>query len=433
MNTAMPAEYEDRRALNDELHHHPYEPLTPPERVVFLSMLVTPEERLAEDEHLRELEAHFGDMGGESHFNRTRHDFGKFRLKIERHFEFTRYKFVWRTDENCERNPFADSIASMLPPAWLARLPGKMLSGLNVAFLVYPESESNRTLTTRFACYFDPQTLVGSRVGRSGGLVLTDFKIKQDGLIPMLVFSRAQLATQNGRLMLRLIEVEAYRSLGLLALPEAKKILRILPGIESDLAEVTKAVATSKGGMDDELLERLTDIATRAEHMMAVNYQRLSATPAYLSLVFKRLRDLREEPVEDLTSLGSILERRLEPVKTTCESVLHRMEQLSVRISNASQLLRTRIDVRREAQNQELLIGMNRRFQAQLRLQETAELLSVVIVPYYAVNLLAYVVEEIGNLAGSHIDPTMIKAFGIPVVVGLTLYLIRRMHGRESI
>ena len=58
--------------------------------------------------------------------------------------------------------------------------------------------------------------------------------------------------------------------------------------------------------------------------------------------------------------------------------------------SRAADLLRTRIDVERSAQNQELLASMDKRADLQLRLQRTVEGLSVVAISYYAVNLVSY-------------------------------------------
>ena len=57
----------------------------------------------------------------------------------------------------------------------------------------------------------------------------------------------------------------------------------------------------------------------------------------------------------------------------------------------AGDLLRTRVDVDRSRQSQQLLESMDRRADLQLRLQHTVEGLSVVAISYYAVNLLSYI------------------------------------------
>ena len=60
---------------------------------------------------------------------------------------------------------------------------------------------------------------------------------------------------------------------------------------------------------------------------------------------------------------------------------------LSLRATRAADLLRTRVDVALQAQNQSLLESMDSRSALQLRLQQTVEGLSVVAISYYAVGL----------------------------------------------
>ena len=58
--------------------------------------------------------------------------------------------------------------------------------------------------------------------------------------------------------------------------------------------------------------------------------------------------------------------------------------------ARAAELLRTRVDVDRSAQNQQLLQSMDTRADMALRLQHTVEGLSVVAVSYYALGLVAF-------------------------------------------
>ena len=99
MSHVFPKDYALRHALNDELHIHPYEPLTPPERVLYLAVLVTPEERHLEDDHLALLAQQMGHVEPIHRGNQVRYYFGDLRLKVERHQEFTRYKFVYHVPD----------------------------------------------------------------------------------------------------------------------------------------------------------------------------------------------------------------------------------------------------------------------------------------------------------------------------------------------
>jgi len=96
---------------------------------------------------------------------------------------------------------------------------------------------------------------------------------------------------------------------------------------------------------------------------------------------------------------------------------------MAERANRAGELLRTQIDVERSAQNQKLLESMNRRADLQLRLQETVEGLSVVAISYYAVSLLAYLIEPVAAEIG--IDKTWAKA-GLVIPVVLLVWLAGR-------
>lgn len=428
MDKLLPPEHIQRHALNNELHRYSYEPMHPPERVVYLAMQTSPVERLQEDAHLQELLFQCPAQSIETTSNSIRYDFGAFRLKLERHIEFTRYKFVWKFRHSLQQAPLSDSLGDLLPQDWLSRLPGRMLSGMNIALLNYLTDASDASLIDQYNACFDVNSLSASHVGRSGGLAMTDFRIKEDGLIPLLVFTKAQLPSQNGRLILRLVEIDTYRSLAMLPLPAARSILNDLPVLENELAALTESVATGDGEGDELLLEGLTSIAARVERMTAANARHLAASAAYFNMISLRLNELREESIPKVTSIGGFLERRLEPARTTCETATSRMEQISHRVAHASQLLRTRIEVRREVHNQGLLVSMNESFKSQLSLQKAAELLSFVVVPYYGVNLLTYLLEEIGELGGISINPHTVKALGVPVIIILMLVVLRRMH-----
>ena len=111
----------------------------------------------------------------------------------------------------------------------------------------------------------------------------------------------------------------------------------------------------------------------------------------------------------------------------TCAANARRQEDLSGRIARNSQLLRTRVDIELERQNQELLAQMNRRAKLQLRLQETVEGLSVVAITYYASQLVQYLAKGAKGLIAP-LSPELITAISIPVI-GVTVALgLHRMR-----
>jgi uncharacterized membrane-anchored protein len=118
----------------------------------------------------------------------------------------------------------------------------------------------------------------------------------------------------------------------------------------------------------------------------------------------------------------------------TCESIRKRQEELAAHVARASNLLRTRVDVALESQNQDLLQSMNRRAQLQLRLQTTVEGLSVAAISYYVVGLIGDAAKALKPL-GFFLDPEVVIAVAIPFVVGIVwrgVRHVRRIADRDD-
>jgi len=137
--------------------------------------------------------------------------------------------------------------------------------------------------------------------------------------------------------------------------------------------------------------------------------------------------------VRGLPSWSEFLSRRLNPAMRTCASTEERQANLSRKLARAAQLLRTRVDVELERQNRDLLVAMNERARAQLRLQQTVEGLSVAAITYYIAGL-AHLAFEGLHAAGLRVDPAIATAGVVPFAllgVALIVRRIRRRHARE--
>ena len=118
--------------------------------------------------------------------------------------------------------------------------------------------------------------------------------------------------------------------------------------------------------------------------------------------------------------------RRYEPAMRTVKSTELRLDALSSRSIRAANLLRTRVDVERSAQNQALLTSMDRRSDQQLKLQRTVEGLSVVAISYYAVSLMAYLLYPLGDIVG--LSKGMMMALITLPVVALVWLMLRHIQ-----
>lgn len=118
----------------------------------------------------------------------------------------------------------------------------------------------------------------------------------------------------------------------------------------------------------------------------------------------------------------------------TCRSVEDRQANLSRRLTRATQLLRTWVDVEVEKQNRDLLASMNNRARQQLRLQQTVEGLSVAAISYYVVGLISYMVGGLPILP-QWLQPKTAISVSVPLVIlalWLVMWRIRRSHRKEA-
>jgi uncharacterized membrane-anchored protein len=115
----------------------------------------------------------------------------------------------------------------------------------------------------------------------------------------------------------------------------------------------------------------------------------------------------------------------------TCASTEERQGNLSQKLARAAQLLRTRVDIDLERQNQSLLSAMNERVRTQLRLQQTVEGLSVAAISYYVAGLANLMFQGL-HAGGIPINPTIATAAIVPFAVLALALVVRRIRRRHA-
>jgi len=414
----LPSSHPRRVELNDEVHARPYQALQAPQRASYLAMLAQPAEREREYAHVAALCSRYGCQppppGGSYHAA----DCGGFRLRWERHGEFSSYT-VFEAGTGGE--PFAQPAVNALPPEWLSALPGSLIVAAHVALL--PGAEGTPDVEA-ISQHFSGNTLAGAHVADGAAAAFTDFRVHQDGFSRILLLDRGMGRRRAGRVLQRLLEIETYRVSALLAFPLAREVGARLAAAERDLAGITELMVTQGSADEPGLLDRLTKLAAAVESALAASSYRFGAARAYYGLVRHRIAELRERRIPGIQTIDEFMQRRLAPAMSTCESVSRRQTELSERVARASDLLRTRVDIVREMQNQELLASMNRRARLQLRLQETVEGLSVAAITYYLVGLVGYAAKALKS-AGYAVDPDITMGVSIPLVALLAALGIR--------
>lgn len=427
----LPPDYPQRIELNDEVHARPPEHLNAPVRLSYLALLTDGVAKDAPWQAIADLAARFGvpaPVAGDNHWTA---DLGLFRLKWEQHTEFHRCMFV--APGVGLDDPFSEPAIDRVPADWVAALPGQLIVAAHVA--VVRAADYPFTHEAVAARLFRDTAPVGAAMVGGIATALTDFRIREDGFSRFFLVDRGMSPWQAGRIVQRLLEIDTYRVLALMALPVARRVAPQLSRQETELAEVTAALVGATEADEQKLLERLTGLAAEIENAAAANLYRFGAAGAYWGLVRRRIADLREIRIEGLQPFQEFTERRLAPAMDTCEAIGTRQDALSRRVTRATQLLSTRVEITRERQTQLVLGQMNRRAHLQLRLQQTVEGISVAAISYYVVGLLAYLLKGAAD-AGAPVDPDIGIAVAVPVVA-LTIFLLvrsvrRRLEKRET-
>jgi len=413
-----------RFKLANELHARPFPTVTAPSRAVYLALKpaqnAAARDRDADRAHLLDLLDRHGashpPVGATHWFG----ELGKHHLKWESHTEFVTYTMF--SDGVAER-PFDPASFDVFPDDWLAAAPGTRMTS---ALIRIEQAADFDGVVDRAHAWFVTESLALSSV-LDGELVLgSDFRIDSAGHMRFAIWARPDISDRRiGRVVQRLCEVETYKAMAMLGLARARDLGPRMGDLDQQL---TSLMADMSGQMaqPDHTLHSLLSIAAALENMIAQTSFRFGATQAYETIVNQRIQVLREERFEGRQTFAEFMTRRFDPAMRTVHSTERRLQAMADRAIRAGDLLRTRVDVERSAQNQALLASMDRRADLQLRLQRTVEGLSVVAISYYALNLLLYLVKPLADNAGLSQPAT--AAIAVPLVIAVVWALVRRVR-----
>jgi len=414
-------EHKLRRDLIAELNARPTELLRSPVRISYLALVSAGAAKPDEWRHLCRLLNAYGVATSPEPLAHASHDLGPFRVKYERHSEFARYLFI--APLTAER-PFEEVALAQVPRDWLDGLVGEVITAMHVEVRKEVSPADDLALAVEA---FDEEPLVAAEIGDGIARAMTHCRIEDDGFGRLLLFDRGLTPRQTGRMVQRLLEIDTYRMMALLALPIARELAPFLSDCDKELAEVTSLLATATSRDESALLYRLTRLEASIENRITSNEFRFGAAMAYNDLVTRRIDELREQRITGFAPFKEFNDRRLAPAIATCQTVVRRQESLSARVARANELLATRIDVTLEEQNQELLASLNKRASTQLRLQQTVEGLSVVAITYYAVNLIGDMAKAISTEV-HHLEPEVVMGLSVPLVMALAALAVRRIR-----
>ncbi|KNG94413.1 hypothetical protein ATO11_06835 [Pseudaestuariivita atlantica] len=421
------ADLSNRYALANELHARPFPKLDAPCRAAFLA--IKPEhgaparDKQKDLDHLIALLDRHGaphpQPGATHYFGQI----GKHHLKWESHTEFVTYTLF---GDGVADTPFDAATFGLFSEDWLAEAPGVRVTSALIRIEV---EEDETTITRKLEDWFVPESLAVSRILDDSAVIAGDFRIDPAGHMRLAVFAARDTGAQRtGRIVQRLCEIETYKTMSMLGLAKVRAIGPKLGALEAQLTDLVTGMAEDERTTDahESTLKSLLAVSADLESLVAQTSFRFGATGAYEAIVDQRIEVLREERFTGRQTFREFMMRRFDPAMRTVKSTEARMHQLSTRAERAGNLLRTRVEVERSAQNQSLLESMNRRADLQLRLQRTVEGLSIVAISYYAVSLAGYLLYPLGEATG--LSKGWVTAFAAPPIVFLVWLMIRRLR-----
>jgi len=415
-----------RYALVNELHARPSPRLGAPSTCAFVAFK-EPRDAVNRDRgrdvaHLEQLTGRHGAPRPDPDESHYQGQLGRHELKWESHTEFVTYM---ATTPGLPGRAFDPSAAAIFPEEWQQAAPGKRVAAVLVQIDLLPEDPQEAL--DRIGDWFARDSLTAVWVLEETAMIAGDFRIDADGWMRFALFVRPDTGSGRiGRIVHRVVELETYRAMSMLGLGRARSLSRRLNELEPRLSAIVDGMTEDRPA--DALLQELLSVSAELEAQAVQHSFRFGATAAYEAIVMDRISALRETRFMGRQMLTEFMRRRYQPAMRTVKSNETRLKTMVERAARAGELLRTRVDVERSAQNQDLLERMDRRADLQLRLQHTVEGLSVVAISYYAVGLLSYALSPLAHAVG--LDKSYLIAGITPVAVLLVWWAMRQVRRR---
>lgn len=422
----MLTDHPQRFALSSQLHARPFPKMTAPTSAAFLAITSTGNED-GDWNNLISLLKYFDRDIDVPQGNHHYCDLGTCQLKWEKHTEFVSYTLIIKrkSDELFAEDPF-----ELIPQSWMENVEGHIITSC-LLDVIGPSTQkaAEAMVSNEFYKFFIPESLAVNYVLDKQAVVASDFSIDSAGHIKFAVIAIGQVGENRlGRIIQRMFEIEVYKSLAMLTFPIAQDIFRQIEGLNEQLTTAVQAISEGEGTSQNRL-DALLSVSAKIEYLQSHSTYRFSSAEAYSTLVDQRIKILREERLQGRQTFSEFMMRRFDPAMKTCKSARIRLRDISKRSERASELLATRVTVRTNEQNRQVLHQMDERASLQLRLQETVEGLSVVAISYYAVNLATYLLYPLTKVL--NFEKWQLTAALIIPMVSLVWFMIRQIKKRS--
>jgi uncharacterized membrane-anchored protein len=279
---------------------------------------------------------------------------------------------------------------------------------------------------------FDENSLCLVSVEYEQAQLATDFVPDRDKFIRFEFAAKALSPLRQAIMLRRILEIETYRTMALLALPLARETAPHLRALETQLTTLVEDLsALTDTNQVKDRLHAFYALSVGTGQMSERLGYRFAASRAYGAILEHRLEKLREKTLARGHSLGSFIENRVEPALATCAAMETRLSLLSGKIASAVDMLDVRISLDIQIQNKAVLETIAETARSQFRLQHTVEGLSIIAITYYLLGILGYALPGPLSLLGW--DKTLAISIAAPLaLVGVWLAMrgVRRRHDK---
>ncbi|MDJ0848582.1 MAG: DUF3422 domain-containing protein [Myxococcota bacterium] len=413
-------------SLSNEWHARPTLQLPPPFRCSHLVELRSE----ASVEHSRD---EFGDFCAE---------FGQSRPASDARFHSVRIgtsmiKWESHTEAVCHtvfvpgngQPPFSESALDFVSEKKRRKLVDRMFLGVQIE-VVRPPGDHDPYGYELAGSLLGSSDVYGGFMSARTAAVWSAFQLDARGFVRLVIVGLEDNEERLSRLLQRLLDLETYRMLAMLALPRARTVMAGLSALDPELDEVMRELAQEGGAIPlEQLLHRITSVAAKVEHIASSHAYRFAAARAYAGIVERRCSEVDEEVLGDHQRYTNFLLRSLIPAMRTCDAADRRTQDVAERAGRAARILDTMVDVIRKQQNQEILESMAQSSQTQVKLQQAVEGFSIVAISYYGLGLLSYGLKS-AKVAGLPVHPDLFAGIAAPVVVAAVWLTVRSVRRR---
>lgn len=274
-------------------------------------------------------------------------EIGSCRVKWESHTEAESYTMVVPGNSD----PYFDKSAlSYMPDDVRKALQDAMFVGVHVEVISISELGDDYGFK-KAQSILGVEAIIGGWVADQHAAVWASFRLDSEGFIRFIVADVSLSVGMLSRLVHRLLEIESYWTMALMALPVARQAMTRLNQLEPELDVVMSQLAQHPDeDAQKELLVDITDLAARIESLVSATAFRFAAARAYEDIARRRMAELREQALDGHELIANFLDKRIAPAMRTCEAAERRANELAVRVARAARLLDTMVDMVRQKQ-----------------------------------------------------------------------------------